>query len=405
MSGGRGAVLVEVIKAALSGAGFLYLAAMLGPTQYGFYAVVVAVAAILIPGVSLGINWWIQPLVLEKGLSAALAALNSAFVRITLALSIIAAVVGALAFSLDIWQMVWLLITELALYPVWTIASLGYLAAKRVRAYVIISAAIPAGKLLATALAFGVLDGDLTLWAIVAFSTGTLGYIVTIAAGRPSSWSAGNRELARWSRRGIGFAGVGIISALTDNLDRSVVGAMLPSHQVGTYAVAARVAAYGTIPVKGLSLVAYPRYFALVGIGEVAEARQLMYRTIRKAVLWALPMMLLLPAAGYVISEWILTAYQGLLPALSILMILVPIRAVVYGTGDMLYALGKTHVRLLVLGIGALATLAFVLTGAFVIGLMGAAIGLVLAAMISAAAQVSVCEHYFRSADPSAPNR
>lgn len=375
-------IITEASKAGISGLTFLLMALLLGPSEYGVYVQFAAIAVILVPLVSGGYAFWVQPLAKSNGVSDAASAAISILITIGLPFTVLCVFLTDLVFPHNFSKILVVFFVEMLLYPIWSSITLVFLSNGSLIKYLITSVSVPLIKLLGTIVALNALSGGLLIWGAVLAPLGVIGLAITSALAKARGPFHGFRVARAWLRRGAGFASVGTASAATDNVDKLMVGFLGGVSAAGNYGVAARFAAYAVIPVRALALVAYPRYFQLAEERDLLALRALMHRTIRRG-LWLGCVSAGLAATALVIaSATILKQYEGSVLIGCILALLIPLRAVQYAAGDVSYAIGKSHWRLFMTIVGALATAGSVSFGFLIAESLGAALGAVLAGLL-----------------------
>ncbi|NVN00103.1 lipopolysaccharide biosynthesis protein [Arthrobacter sp. SDTb3-6] len=376
--------ITELGKAAISGGNFLVLAAILGPYTYGNYVVLAAIAAILVPFASVGYASWVQPLAGKSGKEAAAAAALPVIVLVGLPI-VAAASVAMMFLGFSSPKALFLvLLAEMTLYPTWSTMTYSLLAKGKAWSYVAFSLFAPATKFMATLITYFLGSKDIATWATTVNISGACGFIVTIIIFNALSFKTGLRSFKHWYKRGLGFAAVGIASALTDNIDRLIVGKTLGSFSVGVYGMAGKLGGYGAVPVRSIAIVAYPQFFELVENRNYNGVKRLMYSIIRRGVIVGIAAWLCVVFACYIASNTLLHSYAGVFICTIILAACIPLRAAQYGAGDVLYALDNSRLRLLITFAGALISAAGAWVGSIHFGLFGGASGLLIAQVIVA---------------------
>lgn len=370
------------MKAGLGALTFLVMAAGFGPEVFGEYVQFVALAVILTPLVTAGFNWWVQPLGSEHGQ----AVVGSVTIVILLISSpIIAILAGTFAFAAQ-WPVLSVLVVCLAegvIFPVWGYYILGLLPQDKNVSYVALTTALQLLKLGATVSVLATFGADLTMWGVVASFLGLTGLIFSIAYFRPASLREGATIARRWLRRGTNFGLVGSASGLSDNIDRLLLGTVLPSADVGTYGASSRTVAYGTLPVRSIALVVYPKYFQHAHQRDYDSLTSTMHKTIRLSLLPAIGAALIAILGAWVLEVAILPTYHDLFLATVILAGCIPLRAVQYAAGDVLYAVNHPFLRLFISLGGALLMAVTAILGGFHFGIIGTAYGVLLATAVT----------------------
>ncbi len=374
-------VSVELSKTGIAATNFLLMATLLGPASYGLYVVMAAFSALITSLATAGYSQWVQPLAKEYGLKAASSAVISLSVTISLPMLFL---IGGILFAsgMDNWVVLFLIVVvEAWMFPVWTSVALSLLATGRLASYAFVALLVPAVKLGVSVVVLVVWGMNLDEWVIVASGFGLIGLLWTTLILARDEWTT-SKYFKLWYRRGFGFAAVGSASAISENLDRLIVGGLLGATAAGTYGVGARFSSYGSVPSKGLALVNYPIYFERVKGGNASALLADVRRASFVGVLLGSVAGVSIVVAVLLLSGNLLSAYDQLLPTACALAAVVPLRSIQYACGDALYALGQAKDRLAVTVLGALTTTCMTLIGAHVGGLFGASLGVVVSALI-----------------------
>lgn len=378
--------MTEVLKAAVSGITFLLMASLLGPEDYGSYVLFAAIAMTLVPLATAGYSYWVQPLVLQRGVSAASSVVLPIAVIFGLP-SAVAVILGAGAiFRGQMLAFAFVILIEMVIYPLWSALVMVFLTSGALSHYFVASVAVPILKLLGTVAALLVWEGTLETWGTVLLFLGLGGIGVTAFVARSHNFLYGFRVTFEWLRRGLGFGLVGVASSATDTVDKLVIGYAGGPTTAGPYGVASRFAAYGVIPVRAIALVSYPQYFRLADSKRYVEIRTLMYSTIRKSFWLGLVSAVAVVLALVIASTSVLSEYKDSVLVGAVLAILIPLRGVQYAAGDVTYALGKSEWRLGITIFGGVVTALFVVLGFQYSGTLGAAVGVSTAAVVAAGA-------------------
>lgn len=387
-------ILTEASKAGISGVTFLLMALLLGPNEYGVYVQFAAVAVILVPLASAGYAFWVQPLAKSEGTADAASAAITIILLIGLPATFLGALLTDLIFPHQLPTVFAVFAVEMLLFPLWSSMTLIFLSHGSLTRYFFTSVSVPLIKLVGTVVALTVFTGGLISWGLILAPLGIIGLAATTFLARGRGPIAGYKVAYKWLRRGTGFAAVGTASAATDNVDKLMVGYFGGVATAGNYGVSSRFAAYGVIPVRALALVAYPRYFQLAEERDFRGLRSLMYRTIRRGFWLGCASAALACTALVVASATILKQYEGSVMIGCILALLIPLRAVQYAAGDVSYAIGKAHWRLLMTIIGALVTAGTVTIGFLLGDSLGASLGAVLAGLLVAGMLLGYVERW-----------
>ncbi|ALV44569.1 hypothetical protein MB46_02590 [Arthrobacter alpinus] len=155
-------------------------------------------------------------------------------------------------------------------------------------------------------------------------------------------------------------------------------------HELGVYGMSGKLSAYGSVPVKAVAIVAYPEFFKQAASTDYPGMLKLMRKTISRGVGTGIIMWGILIIGSIIASKTILSDYVDLVQCTILMAACVPLRAVQYGAGDVLYALDKSRMRLLVTLLGAAISATGAFVGSYLAGLIGAASGLLIAQILVA---------------------
>ncbi len=196
-------------------------------------------------------------------------------------------------------------------------------------------------------------------------------------------------QIPLWSKRIFHFGkfvfGTNLVSMFTNSLDKFLLGALLSPIQVAMANTAGRVMNMVEIPVNSIASIAYPKASAsfekkdLEGVGRMYE------KTLGMMLSLTIPFFV----AILLFAEWIIffiagEAYMDAAPFLRIVALLALIKPFDRQSGVFLDAIGKPGINMvMVIGTfiyGAILSWVFILQ----FGLLGAAMGLVMAVFITA---------------------
>lgn len=387
-------IVTEVSKAGVSGITFLLMALLLGPDEYGIYVQFAAIALILVPITSVGYAFWVQPLTKRAGASGAASAAMTILFLLGIPGTVLSAFLTDIAFPHGLPTIFAVFAVEMLIFPLWSSLALAFLSSDSLIKYFLMSVSVPVVKLAGTLLALTTLGGGLITWGTVLVPLGLIGLVTTARIAGARGPFYGFAYARSWLRRGAGFAAVGAASAATDNVDKLMVGMVGGVLAAGNYGVAARFATYGVIPVRALALVAYPRYFQLAEDHNLRALRSLMYRTIWRGFWLGLASAAFVAGALTAAGSSILLQYKDSIFVGCILALVIPIRAIQYAAGDVSYAIGKSHWRLLMTVIGSIITAAGVAVGILLGESVGAAIGMLIASLVVTGMQLGYVERW-----------
>lgn len=381
----------------------LLVARMLGPSQFGAFAGVAALAVMLGTLATFGTHLVLlgevakepsrRAQVLPYAVPTTLLC-GTALLAIYLAICLL--VVHAIGVSLAVLLAIG--ITETLLQPLFSLPAWEHLALGRTARSQVLMTLPLALRLAAAILVFALRPTD----PLAAYG---YGYLVAsvIALGvatatMPASWP----RLRAWRlprkpelREAVGYAALNITATGPAELDKTLATRLLPLSDAGLYAAAARVIGAATLPVIALMLSALPRLFR-----EGQDQPQRTVRLIRRIFAATLAYSTSLAVALWVVAPafvWVFgPKYDGIQHMIHWLCLAVPGMTLRVSAGGVLMALGKPWARVAyeVTGLVVLLLAAITMTSRF--GAIGMPLALACAEWTMALVGMLLVRHTLR---------
>jgi len=345
------------IRLVLQAGTLLLVARVLGPSQFGAYAGIAAIAILLAPLTTFGI-----PLVLLAETSQALHrrlrvlpyALSTALIIGSLLFVVFLLVaLGAFAGSPVPPSLVILIgLTEIIIQPLINYPSVQLQAQRRIAASQLVHLTPLGLRFLTIAYIFtNPVDQPLAVFLIASLFAGLIGLVVASVA-MSQAWPAFRHwRLASGNelRRAAGFAVAGFASKGPTEIDKSLAARLLPLDAAGVYSGAARIVGAVNIPVSSMIQSALPTLFSQARSDSGIRKHMLAtlfflaggYGTIAALIMWQL-----VPVIGWVFGD----AYAGIEEAATWLCLAIPGTMLRVTSGAILVAreqpLARTSVEL-----------------------------------------------------------
>lgn len=349
----------------------LLVARMLGPTQFGAFAGITALAVILGTLATFGTHVVLlgevskdprrRTQVLPYAVPCTLLC-GSALLAIYLIITTVALREASVAISV----LLAIGITETLLQPLFGLPAAEHLGLGRIARSQLL-AILPLAMRLAAAFAVFVLapSDPLTAYGYGYFVASLVALLIASATmpaswPKPATWRLPTR--GQW-RNAAGYAALGITATSPAELDKTLAARLLPLGAAGLYAAGARVIGAATLPVIAMLVSALPRLFR-EGLDQPKRTAHLLswifvaalgYSIALAAVLWFIaPIFVLIFGPKY----------RGIEHTIHWLTLAVPGMALRIASGSVLMALGKPWIRVGFEGVGLaiLTATAFLMT-------------------------------------------
>ncbi|MHA7287344.1 oligosaccharide flippase family protein [Arthrobacter sp. MDT3-44] len=269
----------QLSRLAVQAAYFVVLARMLGPSDYGSFAALIAIATLAAPAGALGMNTIMvrevsrSPDSAKSHWSRALTFTAAGGSLLAVVISLVAVIVFPEGITFE--TMLLLSVAELVGFKLIELSGSVQQALGSNRQLVVAPTVVALARLVAAALcAFLVGDVGLDQWALVYLAaTLPLGILVGVRTTRKIGYTKACCKTSRQEMRdGIFFAfSVSSQSAFND-LDKVLVAKMQPALAAGVYSSAYRVIDMGYAPIRAVAAAAYPLMFKAGGKGLRAGA-------------------------------------------------------------------------------------------------------------------------------------
>ena len=305
--------LGQASQTVIRGAYFVIIARALGPEEYGAFAAVTALAAILSPFAS----WGAGPLLIQTvvrcrsafRVSWGNALLTNVMCAVALSLFIVASAHILFPASIPLELIALIAISDLLFARVVETGAMAYQAFGQIRNAALLKAVPSVAKAVgASWLWLSTVSPSALEWGVV-YSVGTAaagvfavvwvsGDLGRPAVGRSSEWIA-------W-KQGFYFA-IGLSSQnVYNNIDKTMLARLSTLDATGIYAAAYRVLEVAFVPIRSVVYAAYARFFqaGIKGLyGSVALARKILPFGVAYALVVAAGLVILAPAIPAVLGE------------------------------------------------------------------------------------------------------
>ena len=219
-------------------------------------------------------------------------------------------------------------------------------------------------------------EKSILTWSVVSLMLGVItfsGYSVALVAkfGVPSFHFGSSFKLL-----GVSFAGVQIIRALQNSIDKLVIGSLMSPALFGTYGVASRLYGIANLPISTALKMTYPHFFK-TGLDGPRSSFYYFKRVMPFFLLLGVTSSAVALIGAFLLEKSLDESYEGLFE-FALLMAPIPI---FYGLqnalGDVLTGCGRQKLRLILSGICLLITIVTVYVGGALFGHVGAIYGYV----------------------------
>lgn len=323
-------------------AAFVWLARILGVTEFGSLATLLAIVALITPFIELG-NYSLIVNDVARGIQVARTVGNSLllmFLTVPIGFIVLALAHSLLFPQLPLGYLVGVAIAELIGGRLLTIAAGVNVAQSQLWRNAIIEALAGLSRLLFVYMLFR-LDGSLSTWVSLLAAHGLLvGTAALFWVIQTWGWpSVSFGEFVLRLKPGMHFAlGAAAQNAYTD-LDKAMLGRMSSFESVGIYAAAHRITLVSYLPLNALLATTYPRFFEL-GQQSFAATRAYGLKVLRLTLVYGLLVSLFLWLAAPLLPRLLGDDFSQSVKALRWLAIVPLIQSMYFPLGDILTGTG-----------------------------------------------------------------